>query len=237
MPDLAYAVLLATLAGASIPVGAWLAGYERIIPGKIRNETNHWILAFGAGALLSAVALVLVPEGLERVHGVTALAPVILGALAALGADLALSRSGGSKAQFVAMLLDFVPEAIALGAIVATEPNLALLLAALIAAQNLPEGFNAKREMVQTTSGTKPTSNLLFLALVPIGPIAAVLGMTVFAGLPQILGWLMLFAAGGILYLMFQDIAPEIPTKRHWTSPLGAILGFCLGLGGHILAG
>ncbi len=59
--------------------------------------------------------------------------------------------------------------------------------------------------------------------------------MTLLENDPVVLGWLMLFSAGGILYLMYQDIAPQIPLARHWSPPLGAILGFALGLLGHIL--
>ncbi|WP_289040571.1 hypothetical protein [uncultured Aliiroseovarius sp.] len=235
MSDLIYAISLAALAGAAIPFGAWLAGFDRLLPGWIRNETNHWVMAFGAGALLSAVALVLIPEGIDRVPGLIAVVPVLLGALAALAADIALSRRGGSKAQFMAMLMDFIPEAIAMGAILTAKPSLALLLAALIGAQNLPQGFNADRELAETSSRSHGRRLLLFVALVPAGPIAATLGMTLFASAPALLGILMLFAAGGILYLMFQDIAPQVPVEREWSPPLGAILGFALGLGGHIL--
>lgn len=235
MTGLTYAVTLAALAGAAIPFGAWLARFDRIFPGKIRNEANHWIMAFGAGALLSAVALVLVPEGLERVHGPVALVPFLLGALAALWADQAMARNGGSKAQFMAMLMDYLPETIALGAMLTADINTALLLAALIAAQNIPEGFNADRELAEGTSLTRKRRLLLFMSLVPLGPLAAGLGLTFLTHAPEILGHLMLFSAGGILYLMFQDIAPDVPIKRAWTPPLGAILGFALGLAGHIL--
>ncbi|MCK0126554.1 divalent cation transporter [Gelidibacter sp. F2691] len=235
MQGLSDAILLAALAGAAIPFGAWLARFDGLFPGKLRDQANHWIMAFGAGALLSAVALVLIPEGLDRVSGLSALAPLLLGALAALIVDIAMSRTGGSRAQFMAMLMDFIPETIALGAVITAEPKLAVLLAALIGAQNLPEGFNADRELEAGSQMPRGKRLALFALLVPMGPIAAVIGMTMLSAAPVILGWLMLFSAGGILYLMFQDIAPELPIERSWTPPLGAILGFALGLAGHIL--
>ncbi|SMR70808.1 zinc transporter, ZIP family [Aliiroseovarius halocynthiae] len=233
--DLQDAILLAALAGAAIPFGAWLARFGRLFPGPLRDQANHWIMAFGAGALLSAVALVLIPEGLDRVPGLSALIPLILGALATLAVDMALSRQGGSKAQFMAMLMDFIPETIALGAVITAEPRLAVLLAALIGAQNLPEGFNADRELEVGSQMPRGKRLALFASLVPLGPVAAVVGVTMLSTAPAILGWLMLFSAGGILYLMFQDIAPELRIKRSWSPPLGAILGFALGLAGHIL--
>ena len=45
----------------------------------------------------------------------------------------------------------------------------------------------------------------------------------------------MLVASGGILYSMFQDIAPQVKLKQHWAPPLGALLGFALGIVGHML--
>lgn len=47
----------------------------------------------------------------------------------------------------------------------------------------------------------------------------------------------MLFAAGGILYLLFQDIAPQVRLENRWGPPLGAVLGFMLGMLGQILIG
>jgi ZIP family zinc transporter len=48
---------------------------------------------------------------------------------------------------------------------------------------------------------------------------------------------IMLFAAGGILYLIFQDIAPQARLERHWGPPLGAVAGFLMGMLGHGLLG
>ena len=45
------------------------------------------------------------------------------------------------------------------------------------------------------------------------------------------------FAAGGILYLIFQDIAPQSKMRRHWMPPLGAVLGFVVGMIGKQLIG
>jgi len=52
---------------------------------------------------------------------------------------------------------------------------------------------------------------------------------------PFILGGIMLFASGGILYLTFQDIAPQVPLEKHWMPAQGAVAGFALGLVGHLL--
>lgn len=63
-----------------------------------------------------------------------------------------------------------------------------------------------------------------------LGPIFGTIGWFWFAGQDTVLGVVMLFAAGGILYLTFQDIAPQSKLERHWAPPLGAVLGFGLAL-------
>jgi ZIP family zinc transporter len=50
----------------------------------------------------------------------------------------------------------------------------------------------------------------------------------------MLLGSVMLFAAGGIIYLTFEDIAPQAVLRRHWAPPLGAVAGFLLGIVGRL---
>ena len=78
---------------------------------------------------------------------------------------------------------------------------------------------------------------LLMLMLVPIGPVIAILGWLYLGDRLELLGASMLFASGGILYLIFQDIAPQSHMRRHWAPPLGAVLGFSVGMLGNNLAG
>lgn len=74
-------------------------------------------------------------------------------------------------------------------------------------------------------------------ALVPIGPLLGILGWIYLSSNMSVLGAIMLYAAGGILYLIFQDIAPQSKLKRHWGPPLGAVLGFSIGLIGYAYLG
>lgn len=148
--------------------------------------------------------------------------------------DAQITGHEGSKAQFLAMLMDFVPEAISLGAVFGHNQGFGVVLAVFIGAQNLPEGFNSYREIVAT--GNKKSNTLLTLAGITfLGPLAAGLGYLFLQDRPQLTGAIMSFAAGGILYLIFQDIAPEAKLRRRWTPPLGAVLGFVVGMVGEQL--
>jgi ZIP family zinc transporter len=231
MDPLWVALALATAAGASIPLGAALATVPSALPDWLKTEARHGIIAFGAGALLAAVALVLVPEGSERLPPVVALAWFFLGGIGFAVMDRLLARRGGQFAQFLAMMMDYVPEAMALGALVTGDLNAAFLVAGLIALQNLPEGFNAMREL----SEVRRVPLRVFFFMVPLGPLAAFIGLSLPPGDEHIIGAVMMFASGGILFLMFQDIAPQIPLENEAAPTFGAILGFGLGLAGHLL--
>ena len=227
------ALALATLAGTSIPVGAWLAAWRvGLLPDWVKTEARHGVMAFGAGALLAAVALVLIPEGTARLPAVPALFCFVLGGIGFAVIDRILSQSGSKVSQFLAMMMDYVPEALALGAVIAGDLASAVLVALLICLQNLPESFNAMREM----SDQGPTPSLwLFAAMVPIGPFAAWVGLSLPGSFNPMIGAVMMFSAGGILYLMFEDIAPQVPLANTYLPPLGAVLGFALGLAGDLL--
>jgi ZIP family zinc transporter len=164
-----------------------------------------------------------------------ALSPVGLGAMFCAGGllfcilDAHLSRRGDTKAQFLAMLMDFLPEALALGAVFGQDHRLGVLLAAFIGAQNLPEGFNAFREM--TSVGIKSRVALItLLAVSLLGPVAACTGYFFLQNQAKVTASIMTFAGGGIMYLIFQDIAPQSKIRKHWVPALGAVLGFAVGM-------
>lgn len=231
-------MLLWTLAaGACIPLGGWLASVERIRPKWLEQELRHFVMAFGGGVLLAAVALVLLPQGVAAVQQPwTVVACVMAGGVGFFALERWLGLHQQAAPQMLAMLLDFVPESLALGGVFITGSPAAPLLAVLIGLQNLPEGFNAYREMV--AKGRQPGAVLRRMCwLACLGPVLAWGGWLVLGSAPAVLGGLMLVASGGLLYLVFQDIAPQAVLKRHWFPSLGAVSGFSLALLGQLLFG
>jgi ZIP family zinc transporter len=235
LSDVFLAALFAALAGATIPLGGFVARFEHIHPTWLEDEFRHSVIAFGGGVLFAAIALVLVPVGRAALSTTAALAAFGAGGLFFFLIDRLIEKRGGAGAQLMAMLLDFVPESLALGAVLAAQESVGLLLAGLIALQNFPEGFNAYREL--TAVGKMRSSVVLasFCALVLLGPLAALAGYAWLRELHEPLGVVMLFAAGGIFYLIFEDIAPQARLKHHWAPPLGAVAGFMLGMLGDSL--
>jgi zinc transporter, ZIP family len=232
-------MLYAFCAGACIPIGGTIAYFEKIKSRWLENEFRHSVIAFGGGILLAAVALVLVPEGTRLVNRPYASMMIFLcGGFSFFLFERYLGSRNLQKPQFTAMLLDFIPESLALGGALAIDAKTAPLLAIFIGLQNLPEGFNAYREL-RILKNTRALPILMFMCLIVfIGPLIAFLGWYYLSDHTMLLGATMLFAAGGILYLIFQDIAPQSHIRKHWAPSLGAVLGFCLGmLGNNIVAG
>jgi len=236
MPQIYEALLLALLAGMAMPIGGAIAAVERIHPYWLENEFRHAVISFGGGALFAAIALVLIPEGIKNLSILAVSVSFVGGAVFFLVVDYLIAIRGGAISQVIAMLLDFVPEAMALGAIIAKDSSMALLVAFLIGLQNLPEGFNAYREVKANRYCSGCNALIIFTGLALLGPVSAFIGLKYLAGNQVVLNKIMVFCAGGILYLIFQDIAPQAKLRNRWAPSLGAISGFLLGVIGHMMA-
>jgi len=238
MKEILTIIFLTTAAGSCIPIGGILATIENFRPNWLNKELRHSLIAFGGGILLGAVTIVLVPEGVSSMQDSLLAIPITLaGGLCFFTIERFLGLQRRETPQLMGMVLDYIPESIALGGMVALSSPVAPLLALLIGLQNLPEGFNAYRELININKSDAKKTLLAMSFLVFLGPIAGLLGYFFLSEQKAILGAIMLFSSGGILYLIFQDIAPQSHLKRHWAPPLGAVLGFCLALFAEMLTG
>jgi ZIP family zinc transporter len=236
MTELSIIVIAAWAAGLAAAVGGIVAWHGAGLDAGNKSEIAHGVIAFGGGILVAAVVFALLPRGMAVLSPLSLGGAFCAGGLLFCVLDAYMSRRGGIKAQFMAMLMDFLPEALALGAMFGHDRQLGMLLAAFIGAQNLPEGFNAFRETV--AAGVKRRYALLgLLAASLLGPIAACTGYFFFQDQAELTAGIMAFASGGIIYLIFQDIAPQAKLRRHWAPALGAVLGFAIGMIGKQLIG
>lgn len=224
-------LLYSWLAGFAVFVGGALAALfeKQIKEGLFKKYVIHSFLALGCGILLSAVALVLLPRGMESLP----LPMILIGFSAGVALFSALNtyfeKKGGQTGTLLAMLMDFIPEAIALGALFSVEPHVAALLAVFIGLQNVPEAFNSYRDLV--ASGLKPTPVLvIFFLLSFVGIISAVGGQVLLTDKPNLTDLLMIFASGGILYLLFDDLIPTMQMGKSKLPAIMAAVGFIVGI-------
>lgn len=233
MNQLTQIIIYSSLAGITVFIGGILAFYfEPHLKKEPYKNFLNFLIAFGGGIIISAVALVLIPEGTKSLSIFKIITSFALGSISFYLFDKYIEKKGEKLAQLLTMLMDFIPESIALGATFAINPNTGLILAIFIGLQNLPESFNAYLELKKSNYKTKTSLTMLFL-LSFSGLIAALLGYYLLSSKQNLIACLMIYASGGILYLIFQDIAPQSKVKNNWTPALGACLGFLIGMTGH----
>ncbi len=232
MTELQLIVLFSLLSGSTIFFGGLLSHYFRIHvkAGLVKAEIIHGSIAFGGGILLAAVALVLIPEGMESLSLIPMVICFLAGASTFFFIDRYIEKKGGTMAQLLGMLSDFVPESMAMGAVFLHDPQLGILLAIFIGVQNFPEAFNAYLDLKSSYSAGKCLLILFLLSF--LGVVSALAGYYFLSGMPMSIGALMIFSSGGIIYLIFQDIAPLSRMKKNWIPALGACFGFLVGMMG-----
>ena len=230
-------ILYSGFAGITVFIGGLLANYfnHHIKETPVKYEIIHTLMSFGAGIILSALALVLIPKGMEQLNLIPMVFSFLLGALLFMLIDQYLAKKGGQKSTLLAMMMDFVPESISLGAVFALDKSTGTLLAVFIGLQNLPEAFNSYRDLVQSGFTAKKTL-LIFFGLSFFGVIGALIGHFLLADFPSLTAHLMTFASGGILYLLIQDIIPESKLDKNYLTSLGATVGFIVGIIGEKLS-
>lgn len=219
-------VLMTTAVGLCMPLGGWIASFENIRSNWLKNELRHFVIAFGGGLLLGAVFQMLLPNGSNMVDNILgSVFAFVMGGVLFFGIEKYLGLKRREFPQLTGMLVDFIPETIALGGLASSQPKMAIGMAIVMGLQNIPEGFNAYREMANSESRQSHNTLGFMMWLVPLGPAAGLLAHFWLSNHPAVLGSILMVAAGGIVYLMFQEIAPQSKLKRHWAPPLGAVLG------------
>ncbi len=224
-------ILYGGFSGITVLLGGLLANYfnKHMKESPKKAEISHAMMSFGSGVMLSALALVLIPKGLAKLDLLPVSIAFCLGAIAFMYLDKYLASKGGQTATVLAMMMDFIPESIALGAVFAVDIKMATLLAVFIGLQNLPEAFNAFKDLTESGLSSKKTL-IIFFFLSFFGIAGAMLGHFVLSNYQGITAYMMTFAGGGILYLLIQDIIPESKMDRNYLISIAATFGFLVGI-------
>jgi ZIP family zinc transporter len=221
--------------GAAVGWGALAA--SSLILGAVLGLAGRWperliglVLAFGAGALISAVSFDLAEEGLEIGGPGTVAIGLAAGALAFYLLDGALDR-GGTNALAIGALLDGVPEQLVLGIGIAAGDGVSFGLLAAIFISNLPEAIGSATSMRE--AGARPAAIRRLWGLIAVGcfiatpagfAIADVTGGDLQAAING-------FAAGALLVMLIDSMIPEARDKAGRTGGLVTVLGFAVAMG------
>ncbi|RXJ79259.1 ZIP family metal transporter [Arcobacter sp. F2176] len=224
-------ILFSLLAGSTVFIGGLISYYfeNRVHNKELKELIIHYLIAFSTGIMLSAISFVLVPDGMLELPVLLSTSLFILGGLSFFFFDKLIEKNRYKIPQVIAMLLDFIPESIALGAVFVYNHKVGVLLSIFIALQNLPESFNSYTELKKLKHSSYKALFILFI-LSFVGLIFSLLGYVFLEDKILITSSLMLFSAGGIMYIIFQDIAPLLQYKKRKLIAIGVNFGFIIGM-------
>jgi len=222
-----------------------------LVLGAVLNFLRPWsprqvglVLAFGAGALISAVSFELAEEGF-RVGGAGATGLGLgVGALTYYVLDSVIAgrfstgrgrsgRRGGGNGTALALgaFLDGIPEQAVLGISLAAGEGVGVALLLAIFVSNLPEAMGSADDMHATGTPRREIMRL-WIAVAAICTLATVGGFAIadlVAGNPvaAIDG----FAAGALLVMLIDSMIPDARDKAGRTAGLVTVLGFAVAAG------
>jgi ZIP family zinc transporter len=213
------------LAASSLVLGAVLGTARRWSDGQVGA-----VLAFGAGALISAVSFELVEEGLGIGGSGWVAVGLAAGALAFYLADRAIRRvaSGGGTSLALGAFLDGIPEQAVLGISIAEGGGVSVALLAAIYVSNLPEAIGSATE----TDASVQSIRRLWTGVAVLCTIACVVGYAI----ADVTGGdfnaaINGFAAGALLVMLVDSMIPDAKRKFGDRAGLLTVLGFALATG------
>ena len=233
--------------GAALGWGALAA--SSLVLGAVLAFARPWsrrqvglVLAFGAGALISAVSFELAQEGIEvGGAGVTGLG-LGVGALVYYGLDGAIAsrysagrgrrgRSGasdGGTALALGAFLDGIPEQLVLGIGLAAGDGIGIALLVAIFVSNLPEALGSAEQMREAGT-SRPAILRLWLLVAAICALAAGIGyLTAEAVSGEAKAAIDGFAAGALLVMLVDSMIPDARAEAGRVAGLVTVLGFAL---------
>ena len=229
---MAAAGFWAFIGASSLILGAVIA-----LTGRLQGRALRLTIAFGCGALVSAVAYDLFAEAVAAsATGASVAAGFIAGALTYYIGDEIIERmsggpgdkSGGGLPILLGAVLDGIPESIVLGLslVGGKGPSIAVLVAIFIS--NVPESASASTKMLK--GGLPAAPVILTWTLVAVASaIAAALGFGLLANAPgDIVAFVDAFAAGAILTLLADDLLPEAHGEQDKAVGLLTAAGFAV---------
>ena len=190
------------------------------------------MLAFGAGALISALSFELAEEGVE----VGGAGPVgvgfALGALTYFALDGLIERGRSDPASALALgaFLDGIPEQLVLGLGLALGDGVSVALLAAIFVSNLPEAIGSATAM-RAEGRRSETILRLWIAVAVVCTLASVVGFAIADAMSgELEGGFNGFAAGALLVMLADSMIPEA-RKAGRTAGLATALGFAVAAG------
>src|SRR3954466_4945923 len=214
------------LAASSLVIGA-LISLVRPWP----DELVGLVLAFGAGALISAVSFDLFEEGQHIGGPGTVAIGLAAGALTYFALDRMVDSMGEGASLALGALLDGIPEQMVLGIGIAAGEGVGVGLLVAIFVSNLPEAIGASNDLV-AAGRPRRTVRLLWLVVAAVCTLATVVGFAIADSTSgDVRAAINGFAAGALLVMLIDSMIPEGARKAKRPAGLATVLGLAVAAG------
>ena len=222
--------------GAAIGWGALAA--SSLVIGALLSFARRWsrrqlgaVLAFGAGALISAFSFELAEEGIVEGGPVATGVGLGAGALAYFLLDRVIDRrvqGEGGTGLALGAFLDGIPEQMVLGINLAAGGGVGVSLLLAIFVSNLPESMGSAQEMAESGTPRRPILRL-WLAVAAVCTAATAIGyLAADAASGEARATIDGFAAGALLVMLIDSMIPEASKDAGRAAGLVTVLGFAL---------
>lgn len=221
-------------AASALIVGA-LIGLSAKVPRRLVALT----MAFGTGALISALAFDLTEDAFAHGGTLPVAGGLAAGALVFFAGNQVIHRFGGGRrgkraakaadngpAIVLGAMLDGIPESVVLGTTLLGGGGIGVPFLAAVLMSNIPEALSAAADLRK--EGHKPTWIIgLWVGVALISGLAAALGYALLGGMGETaVPLIQAFAAGAILTMLSDTMIPEAFADGGDLTGLATVFGF-----------
>ena len=238
--DAILALIWGLVAGGALIIGAAFGWF-----GQLNRRAIAFVMAFGAGILISAIAFDLMDEAFTTGGLLPTAVGFLAGAVMFTVGSVLLARSGARNrmrstvmadrredAAFAIALgtvIDGIPEALVIGLSLIDGTGVALSTVIAIFLSNIPEALSSSAGMKATGYSASYIFGL-WSGVMLLSGAAALAGYVFFSGLPpEAVAVTQSIAAGALLAMIADTMIPEAFAETHDAAGLIAALGFLAG--------
>jgi zinc and cadmium transporter len=202
--------------------GVLAASLFLLLGDALRAKLVPWAISYAVGTLLGVALLALLPQALERLPATTALGTLLVGVLAFFLLEklviwrhchdedaCAIHTSSGASLVIVGEAFHTFVDGTVIAAAVLTSIPLGITTAIAVATHEIPQEVGDVAILLR--AGFSRTRAFMLNLLSGLGGILGAVGMLVASqSIPNLLPYVLAFAAGNFLYIAMADLIPDL---------------------------